>query len=778
MMADTSRDTAKSPDIPTWRLTPGHVIAIAALGVLLVAQVVFGALSVGANEADRRQLLSHESDASALTFTQRESFTVLQRLDRWSLQEATVRDVFIARANLGRRLGVVTTNGHVTFDLVHPEYQRALQEIDVVLEALNEVADSDRAQFRMTHMATLERFDEQTRALSSVFQKILETQTDGLIGQRTQSSLVYLGLLALATGFLTAVALWIGFDLNRAYRSARRNLDDERESVRLAGERLRLLRTLEDTGQHITELIHTGASVATVRKAVRRLVETLLPGEKIAIRQRKGVFSLTTSSPSTAVPGDDRDMVLGRATELVRFLEEREGQRASFDHQLTHDPLTGLANRRGLTAHLDEVLKHSAPGGPRPLLIAIDVNRFRDINSAFGFEAGDDLLKNVAGILSDFCGKKGFLARVAADEFAIVLSEDSEEAAQKTARSVHERLIFTAQLEQTESLISCSTGAVWVDKPGESLHDVVGRVGLALHLAKMDPDENFVVFDEASHSQLATHWLDDLALQQAFREEQFLVFFQPIMSLESGAIAGFEALVRWDKPGTGLVPPGEFLAGITRAGLTHSFGQYVIENALIAWHRSLQHACNGSRPYVTINVDAKQLTDEYFSDFVLATAERLGVPTEVIVLEVTEHAVVAGEVVERQLDTLRRAGARIALDDFGTGYSNLSQLYHLPIDIIKLDRSFLTQSEDNRGLLVDVVQIAQRRQLVVVAEGIEEVEMRLLLVEVGVTHGQGYLFTRALPEIDIISWADTWHQNGPGLVVPPRSRRQATRTHR
>jgi diguanylate cyclase (GGDEF)-like protein len=627
-------------------------------------------------------------------------------------------------------------------------------------------------------MATLENFEENTRELSSVFQNLLETQTDGLIAERTQSSLVYLGLLGLATGFLTGVALWIGFDLNRAYRRAQQNLDDERESVRAAGERLRLLRTLEDTGQHITELIHTGASVATVRKKIRGLVETLLPGEKIAIKRRQGVFSLSSSCPSTAVPEDCRDMVLGRAAELVRFLGEREDQRASFDHQLTHDPLTGLANRRGLTAHLDDVLKHTAPDGPSPLLIAVDVNRFRDINSAFGFEAGDYLLKVVAGILSDYCGNKAFLARVAADEFAIVLIEDNEETARETARSIHEQLSFTAELQQTESLISCSTGAVWVDKPGENLHDVVGRVGLALQLAKMDPDENFVVFDEASHSQLATHWLDDLALQQAFRDDQFLVFFQPIMSLESGAIAGFEALVRWDKPGTGLVPPGEFLAGITRAGLTHSFGHYVIENAFIAWHRSLQHTCGGYRPYVTINVDARQLTDEYFSDYVLTTAARLGVPTEVIVLEVTEHAVVAGEVVERQLDILRRAGARIALDDFGTGYSNLSQLYHLPIDIIKLDRSFLTQSEDNRGLLVDVVQIAKRRQLVVVAEGIEEADMRLLLVEVGVTHGQGYLFTRALPEGDIIPWAETWRQNSPALEVTPRDRGKATRPRR
>jgi diguanylate cyclase (GGDEF)-like protein len=774
MTADTRGESPESSDLQTWRLTPGHVVAIATLGVLLVAQLVFGALSVRANEADRRQLLSQESDASALTFTQRESFTVLQRLDRWFLQEATVRDVYIARANLGRRLGVVTANGHVTFDLVHPAYQQALQELDSVLEILDGVADTDRSEFRVTHKETLENFDEQTRALSSVFQKILETQTDGLIAERTQSSLVYLGLLGLATGFLTAVALWIGFDLNRAYRIAQRNLDDERKSVRAAGEKLRLLQTLEDTGQQITEIIQTGASVATVRKAVRGLVETLLPGEKVAIKQRKGIFSLSSSSsPSTAVPADDRDMVLGRATELVRFLEEREDRRASFDHHLTHDPLTGLANRRGLTAHLDEVLKHNAPGGPSPLLIAIDVNRFRDINSAFGFEAGDELLKVVGGILLDFCGKEAFIARVAADEFAIVLREDSAETAWQRARSVHERLIFTTQLEHTESLISCSTGVVWVDKPGESLHDVVGRVGLALHLAKIDPDDNFVIFDEASHSQLVTHWLDDLALQRAFGEDQFLVFFQPIMALESGAIAGFEALVRWDKPGTGLVPPGEFLEGITRAGLTHNLGRYVIENALIAWHRSLQHAASGSRPYVTINVDAKQLTDEYFSDYVLTTAARLGVPTEVIVLEVTEHAVVAGEVVERQLDILRRAGARIALDDFGTGYSNLSQLYHLPIDIIKLDRSFLTQSEDNRGLLLDVVQIAQRRQLVVVAEGIEEVEMRLLLVEIGVTHGQGYLFTRALPEIDIISWADTWRQNRPGLVVPSRRRGKA-----
>lgn len=748
-----------SSDAP-WKLSAGQFIAVGLLLMSIVAQVVWGGISVVRNEADSRQLLNQETDVAGLTFIQRESFTVVQRLDSWALGLTTARDVQIARANLGQRLRVVTTSNIVTADLTTAEYRQALEVVDALIVSLPDVPEQDRQDFRLNNAEAVQEFDRQARALSITFQDVLDRQTATSIAQRQQSEWVYLSLLGLSVGLLALVAIWVLSDIRHTYRRTSNQLTRERKELAMSRQRLLLISRLEEGASGIADFIKARADAPLVRAKVQGLVSGLLPHDQIRFVSKSGRPGLRSVGSDPSVAPEDRRLVFERADELLSQLFERDANEATREFLASHDDLTGLKNRNAYTAELRRRAENERVASTTLLVIAIDVDRFGEVNSAFGFEAGDHLLKNVAERVQELVGDEGWAARVAADEFAIVSEAPTKKAAQKFAQRVHDAMQFPLELGETQSRISCTTAALWAGQVAGLSGDLVEQVGGVLHLAKEQGDGAHLFFDPKIHRYLGADWLNDLELQRALTHDEFVVYFQPIIALPSEDIAGFEALVRWEKPGFEVLMPGQFLPGIGRAGLTLELGAEIVEHSLSAWKRSLRTLNAESPPYVSINVDPRQLGDATFADMVLSIARQLQVPAEYIVIEVTEQDITEGELALAQLERLRAHGARVAVDDFGTGYSNLSQLHKLPVDIVKLDRSFLqsVESDDQSyGLIADIVQLAGRLGLTVIAEGIETLEMSRQLTSLGVTHGQGYLFSAAVPERDIKSWVHSRH---------------------
>ena len=245
-------------------------------------------------------------------------------------------------------------------------------------------------------------------------------------------------------------------------------------------------------------------------------------------------------------------------------------------------------------------------------------------------------------------------------------------------------------------------------------------------------------------------------MRNAMRSGEFKVYFQPIVDLGNGHPVGVEALVRWERPGFGLIMPNEFLPTVQRAGIMVELGWLIIEDSLKAWRNTISHlGTDDVKPYVSINVDSLQLLDPNFADFVMSSVQRNQVNARSVVLEVTEYTLVNDPVSLEQIRTLRDFGIRIAIDDFGSGYNNLGQAHQLPLDILKIDRTFLPDpvlSPKSIKLITDIKAIAEGLDLAVIVEGVETVAVADALREIGLRYAQGYLYSRAIPEDELAIW--------------------------
>jgi diguanylate cyclase (GGDEF)-like protein len=405
-------------------------------------------------------------------------------------------------------------------------------------------------------------------------------------------------------------------------------------------------------------------------------------------------------------------------------------------------------------------MTHSTDAGVTAIML-IDIDRFRDVNSSLGYVSGDILLREVAGKLESFAQNGEKIARLSGDEFGLTGKYASRGAAEARARELLSHLKFNTKLAGLDSTVSSSIGVAISDADITDTEELSRCATMAIYLAKADGDRSsLTVFAADEHQALLRTWQEEIAVRNALRAGEFVMHFQPIVSLELHKPVGVEALIRWQRPGHGLVPPDQFLPIVNRAGLTVELGAEVIRESLAAWSRTISRAFENRQlgvPYVSINIEVAQLEDPLFVDFVLSQAAQAKVPTSAIVLEVTEHTLAAGDLVLGQLEKLRANGIRIALDDFGTGYSNLGQAQKMPLDILKIDKSFLDEIEkDERSMRMvsDVAALAKGQNLKVTAEGIETAEVAHLLGKTDVDSGQGYLFSRPISESDLSTWIE------------------------
>lgn len=453
-----------------------------------------------------------------------------------------------------------------------------------------------------------------------------------------------------------------------------------------------------------------------------------------------------------------------------RRMHERQLEDLAF-----HDPLTGLANRSRFQDRLRLAL---IPGdAARPVaVIFFDLDNFKVVNDSLGHEAGDLILKTVAERLRIVVGSDDLGARLGGDEFTILLEHGATpQAARLLVRRLLDAIREPVSIGGRDVVVGASFG-IAVGEPGSvTAEELLRKADVAMYHAKASGRNTFAVFNSGLAAAAVSRMEVETDLRGALARGEFEVFFQPIVSLADRRARGAEAFVRWRHPERGLILPDDFIPVAETAGLILDLGRGVIETCFRqsqTWRRS-----TGRTIPINLNLSPRQLLDEELSEFVLDGAARFGVNPSTITFEITENTLIrsaaaAADVLRR----LRGHGFRIAIDRFATGYSSLAYLKTLPVDLLKIDRSFVETIERDprdRAIVQSVVTLATAFGLSVVAVGVETEAQASILVDLGCGVAQGYLFAPAVPAAEFAAFLPLFSSDA-SVEVKPRVRRTPT----
>ncbi|WUJ12296.1 bifunctional diguanylate cyclase/phosphodiesterase [Actinoplanes sp. NBC_00393] len=408
------------------------------------------------------------------------------------------------------------------------------------------------------------------------------------------------------------------------------------------------------------------------------------------------------------------------------------------------DSLTGLPNRTGFSVALAERLEAGLPASA----LLIDIDDFKMVNDTLGPAAADQLLVQVAQRLQESCGADESAARLGGDEFAVLLPVDDPAAAEAAATRVQRTVGRPVTSADQQFLLHASVG-IAVAAPGETADEVLRNADIAMYAAKESGKASWARFEPRMRQDMTNHARLAGELHDGIAGGELRLLYQPVYDLVTGRLHGAEALVRWQHPSRGFVSPGEFIPVAERSGLIVPLGAWVLREActqLSRWRQAHPNAIEA----VNVNVAVRQLREAGFVDEVAAVLSDTGLMPNNLILEVTESSVVDGWQVRETLQALHEMGVRLALDDFGTGQSSLSLLRAFPVDVLKLDKSFvdgIADGEDRGRLAVAaaVAQLAEHLQLKAVAEGIESQEQMDRLRDMGYRYGQGFYMAKPLP---------------------------------
>lgn len=408
------------------------------------------------------------------------------------------------------------------------------------------------------------------------------------------------------------------------------------------------------------------------------------------------------------------------------------------------DALTGLGNRILLRNSLMQVLSHPEPDSS-PILLFADLDRFKAINDSLGHALGDRLLIEIAGRLRSAAPDRSVVCRLGGDEFVVLTQGKTDAEAKACGVALLNALRLPVELGDHILRCTASVGVVLAGK-GQAADDLLRTADHAMYRAKQLGKNRVQCFDSSMLQQMSRKWQMEADLRDCVERNQIDVAFQPLLNVRSGEITGFEALARWSHPRHGQVAPCDFITLAEDAGLIHTLGRQVLEKAcrqVATWNRSWN-----KRFTVSVNVSPRQFSDDGLMSMVLDTLEKAGLGAHLLRLEVTESALlVHEEFVKQVLAEARAHGIRISLDDFGTGYSSLSFLLNLPVDEVKVDRSFVSGMQTDlqrREVVRTVVQLGQSLGKSVVVEGIESEQDLCMLMAMGCEFAQGWLISRPL----------------------------------
>ncbi len=451
----------------------------------------------------------------------------------------------------------------------------------------------------------------------------------------------------------------------------------------------------------------------------------------------------------------DATLLMCTLHDVTLFVQQEQQREASrLQDALRMDGLTTLPNRAVALEHIARVLHNQSRGRRRPFgVLFINVDRFHRINVTLGQAAGDELIRRMAARLKASLrqGDVVTASRLGADEFVVVLEvHHAVDEALTVAQRLTLQLCTPAYtINGLQLHVSVSVGVLTSADATSDAEAVLQDASLAMREAKRAGGSRFCMFEPGMRQRVAQRGLLERELRTALAENQLFVAYQPIVDLSNGEATGVEALVRWQHPNRGAVSPLEFIPIAEETGLIGALGEMVLNTAcrqLVTWQR----AFGAQAPRVmSVNLSRAQLLDGAVCAKVRRALSRSGLPAACLQLEVTESLAVQDEQIQARLLELKALGLTLALDDFGTGYSSLASLHQLPIDVIKIDRSFVSQvttSLHHRVLIEAIVQVAQSLGLGTVAEGIETEAQAAILTTLRCQKGQGFLYSKALPQ--------------------------------
>jgi len=435
-----------------------------------------------------------------------------------------------------------------------------------------------------------------------------------------------------------------------------------------------------------------------------------------------------------------------RELELAnRALEE---SREHFRHAAYHDVLTGLPNRLQLTDRLRLAIEQTRRlPGHSFALVFLDLDRFKYVNDSLGHAAGDRLLVAIARRLEAVLRPSDVVARLGGDEFAILLDGLEEDGdAVRVAKRVQEGLDHPFNLNGHEVFTTASVGitlsATGYDQPEHVLRDA----DTAMYRAKENGKARYEVFDAVMHARAVERLRMENDLRRAVERGAFQVHYQPIVSLATDEVAGFEALVRWERPGGGFVSPSEFIPIAEETGLIVEIGRMVLAESCRQMREWQQQSPANRALTVSVNLSGKQFLQPDLIGQVRRTLEETGLAPHSLKLEITESIMMENaEAASEMLVQLRGMGVQLSIDDFGTGYSSLSYLHRFPVNILKVDRSFVMrmgEGGENSEIVRTILTLASNLGMEVIAEGIETPSQLSQLKGMGCAYGQGYIFSR------------------------------------
>ncbi|MEA2444582.1 MAG: hypothetical protein QOJ12_1874 [Thermoleophilales bacterium] len=442
-------------------------------------------------------------------------------------------------------------------------------------------------------------------------------------------------------------------------------------------------------------------------------------------------------------------------------------QSESNAYQARHDGLTGLPNRSAFYEAVDRVVARE--GAPRAAVMVIDLDRFKEVNDTLGHHTGDLLLRDAAGRLTEALRDSDVLARLGGDEFAVLLPDLAEV---ETATAVAERI--RAALEQPFELqditvhVGASVGIALAPDHGDSADELLQRADVAMYLAK-DSSASYQIYDAATDPYSASRLGMVAELRRALDEGQLELHFQPKASLANGAVDGVEALVRWNHPVRGQIPPNDFIPLAEHTGLINKLTVYVLDAAL---RQCAEWADMGIEIAVAVNLSARNVADPELPNTVQRLLEQHSVDPTRLVLELTESTLMADPKRAKEvLARLHRMGVGLAIDDFGTGYSSLTYLSELPVTELKIDRSFvmsMSTSDGDAFIVRATIDLGRNLGLRVVAEGVESESIWNRLGELGCDVAQGYYLRRPAPAAELTPWLlATNVPSAPAVNMPP-----------
>jgi len=490
-----------------------------------------------------------------------------------------------------------------------------------------------------------------------------------------------------------------------------------------------------------------------------------------------GPIALVYYALERALTAQERAEQAHQAAEAARAQAVQAAD--ALQHQVLHDALTGLPNRTLLHDRLAHTLRLVARDASSLALLLLDLDRFKEVNDTLGHQAGDALLRQVAARMRDAVRASDTVARLGGDEFALLLPGADRDGAVRAAQTLQAALVAPVTVEDQTVHVGVSIGIAVMPAHGHEAAVLLRHADVAMYIAKRG-GSGYAVYDPRHDGYSTGRLMREAELRQALATHELVLHYQPLVDLRTGQTTGVEALVRWTHPTHGLLAPAAFIPLAEQTGLIVPLTRWVLEQVVAqqaAWARA-------GRPLaVAVNLSVRTLHDERLPETLAWLLRRSAIAPEQVTLEITESVLMADPTQARAVLTrLSALGVRVAIDDFGTGYSSLAYLKQLPVDAVKIDKSFVhsmgtTDATKDTAIVRSIIELGHNLGLVVVAEGIEDAGAWAQVRALGGDVAQGYYMSRPLPAPSLDRWLESspWAPRVAGphdISAPPRGERR------